>query len=740
MPRFCLLSVFLAASACNGKEEGGGRKGPIDLLPGEPVDLDQDGFLSDADCNDGVAAIFPGASEACNGVDDDCNGETDEGLLATFYRDADGDGYGDVDDMAEACAQPGGFVADATDCDDHDSGVNPGATEVCDLVGIDEDCNDIANEADPGLASVRTWFVDADEDGFGDSSKTVESCFESPGMATIGTDCNDGDYDINPGTPEVCDPLDKDEDCDGYSDVDDPEGPLGQPLYYIDLDGDDDGDMTDPGQYFCDGVPQGYATIGTDCDDTEHIVNPRAPENCRDSIDNDCSGAVDDCGPIPDITLDTAYTRLEGASSYSFNGWSVTGAGDMNGDGQADYASGAWEYSSGLGAMYLFYGPAPTGTFDPDDIVDSIIEGTDSYGEFGFSIDGAGDVNADGFDDMVVGQQFCCIGSSGYLFMGPILGDMAASSADAIWDSETTDDMAGMLVAGDFDFDADGNNDYVIGAYQYDATGSYSADGRLYLIYGPGTGHNSLADAPATFTGTTAYANFGEEATGLPDLNGDGADDLLVGVESADSQTGKAYLFYGGSLGGDTLDSSADVMISGTNTYDYLGKRSSRATDMNGDGYGDLLVSAWQADTGLYGSGSVYVILGPADASGTADSLAQAEFYGEASYETLGQYPIDGSMDVNRDGFTDVLVTAPNTSSSTYSTGTTYLLYGPQTGDVSVSNARCAMTGTIAGEQSGYSASFIGDQSGDESPEVLIGAPQASSAAGNLYIVLGDWL
>jgi hypothetical protein len=137
---------------------------------------------------------------------------------------------------ATACSQPSGFVTDDTDCDDTSRYVQPGGIEVCDLLGVDEDCSGLANDADPNAEGKRTWYVDSDEDGYG-SKATVQSCFEAPGLATVGNDCNDKDYDINPGTPEVCDPLDKDEDCDGYSDVNDPEGPLNQPLYYIDVDG-----------------------------------------------------------------------------------------------------------------------------------------------------------------------------------------------------------------------------------------------------------------------------------------------------------------------------------------------------------------------------------------------------------------------------------------------------------------------------------------------------------------------
>jgi hypothetical protein len=725
----------LGVSACDEGGNGSGSK-PTELPAIEPVDRDEDGFFAD-DCNDANAAVFPGAAEVCNGLDDDCNQTVDDGLMVSYYRDADGDTYGNPDDMASACSPPVGFVTDDTDCDDGERWVHPGGVEVCDLQGVDEDCNGVANEADPNAANMRTWYVDADEDGFG-SSATVEACYEGPGLATVGTDCNDGDYQQNPGTLEICDAADKDEDCDGFSDENDPEGPAGQPLYYVDTDGDQDGDDSDPGQYFCDGVPDGYSTLNTDCDDAVAVINPRAPENCKDFTDNDCNGAVDDCGPIPDVTLDTADTRLEGSSGYAYHGYTVSSTGDMNGDGQADFATAAWYYDSGHGAVWLYDGPMAAGTYDPDDVADSVLEGTVMYGYFGYSLDGAGDVNMDGFDDVLVGTQSYNNGA-GYLFLGPIVGDISASSADATWTGESTADYAGWSVSGDFDFDADGADDYIVTAY---ANSSYT--GAAYLIYGPGTGATSLADAPVKVAGSSAYTYFGQAATGVPDMDGDGDDEMAFGHYYADSYYyGATYLFYGGSLGGDYATTDADSKFTGAAMYNYMGRQVARSADFNGDGLGDLMMTAYGAGTGGYYSGSVYVILGPGDTSGGVGTLAQAELYGETAYGYLGQYEFDGAMDVNRDGFSDVVVGQPNANSGpagTYSTGTTYLVYGPQTGAMSLANARCAMNGTVSNEYAGMSAMFIGDQSGDDSPEVLIGAPYGSGYSGNAYVVWGDRL
>jgi hypothetical protein len=231
--------------------------------------------------------------------------------------------------------------------------------------------------------------------------------------------------------------------------------------------------------------------------------------------------------------------------------------------------------------------------------------------------------------------------------------------------------------------------------------------------------------------------------TGVPDMDGDGADEVALGQYTGSSYYGAVYLFYGQSLGGDYATSDADVTYTGAASSDYLGMHVGRATDFNGDGLGDVIMGAYAADTGGYYTGSVYVVAGPGDTGGNVNSIAQAELYGEVNYQYIGQNDMDGEMDVNRDGFTDVVVGSAYSSfgpAGTYSTGTAYVMYGPQTGDVSLGDARCRLVGATSYEQAGYGVSFIGDQSGDDSPEVLVGAPYGSSYAGTAYVVWGDRL
>jgi hypothetical protein len=176
-----------------------------------PVDADGDGVPEGDDCDDTDPSVFPGADERCNGVDDDCDDEVDEGALSTFYSDEDEDGYGDPDHPEQGCEPPDGAVTDASDCDDEDAAVNPEADEICNE--RDDDCDgDIDEDGDIPL------YADADGDGWGDSSITASGCPE-PGWTDQPGDCDDGDADAHPGMPsDMCDGVDSD--CDGDVDED----------------------------------------------------------------------------------------------------------------------------------------------------------------------------------------------------------------------------------------------------------------------------------------------------------------------------------------------------------------------------------------------------------------------------------------------------------------------------------------------------------------------------------------
>ena len=297
-------------------------------------DADGDGVTTcDDDCDDTVATTFPGAEETCNEVDDDCDTAIDEGAAdaSTFYADSDEDGYGDADSTLDACDVPDGYTADSSDCDDADADLNqddadgdgfstcdddcddsaltgaaanPDADEICD--SIDNDCDTLVDE---DASDAQTFYADADEDGEGDASDSVEACEAPDGYVINSTDCDDADADLNtadadtdgvstcdgdcddaaattyPGADETCDEVDND--CD--TSIDEDATDFG--TFYADTDEDGYGDA-DSALDACE-QPDGYLTDSSDCDDGTATTFPGADETCNE-VDDDCDTDIDE--------------------------------------------------------------------------------------------------------------------------------------------------------------------------------------------------------------------------------------------------------------------------------------------------------------------------------------------------------------------------------------------------------------------------------------------------------------
>jgi len=271
------------------------------------TDADEDGYPAGEDCDDNNPNVNPGATEVCNNIDDDCDGQIDEGVASTFYADADGDGFGNAGVSQQACAAPAGFVANDDDCDDANDAVNPNGSESCN--GIDDDCD---GEIDEDGVNQQTWYLDADGDGFGTAAVSQIACAQPSGFVGNDDDCNDGNPAIKPGAAEVCDGVDND--CDGQVD----EGATS--AFYRDADGDTYGDATDAVQACA--APEGYVNRAGDCDDANPAVNPAASEIPGNDIDDNCNGQVDEGGTGGDCTISELIDLvrdLEGLNNGQIN-------------------------------------------------------------------------------------------------------------------------------------------------------------------------------------------------------------------------------------------------------------------------------------------------------------------------------------------------------------------------------------------------------------------------------------
>ncbi len=277
-------------------DDGDGYGDPDEIV--EDCDVLVGYVLNGDDCDDDEADINPDADEICDfGVDNNCDGRADDYDSAvidqlTWYRDVDGDGFGDVDIPDVACDEPSGYVDDDTDCDDTDADINPDADEICNE--FDDDCDGDIDDDDPDILDQSTWYLDDDGDGYGDPDKDYVACFEPSGYTDDDTDCDDTDADINSDADEVCDEVDNN--CDGDIDEDDAIDAL---TWYLDVDGDGygDDDVTD---IDCD-QPTNFVEVGGDCAPTDDEINPDADEVC-DEVDNDCDGDIDEDDAIDALT------------------------------------------------------------------------------------------------------------------------------------------------------------------------------------------------------------------------------------------------------------------------------------------------------------------------------------------------------------------------------------------------------------------------------------------------------
>ncbi len=695
-----------------------------------------EGFVASAgDCDDTRPNVHPGATESCNDLDDDCDGSTDESgtNAGTWYRDADGDGYGDAASSRSACDAPAGYLADATDCDDSDASVSPADSEVCDTGGVDEDCDGFVNDDDDSTldAGKISLYYDGDGDGYGDASISMELCEAGTDWSTNDDDCNDDAATANPAGSEVCDSGDIDEDCDGLTDDSDTStSAASKTTYYLDADADGYGVSTTSAAR-CE-QPSGYSTYSTDCDDSNASRWPGNTEVCDAAdLDEDCDSLSDDSDPSTSVASKTSWFLDADADGYGDDAGtgstrcSAPGAGYVAGNSDCDDADAAVNPAA---ADVCFDsvdsdcdGSSGCALTDADADRELTGESTYDYAGMANSLAGAGDVNGDGYDDVIVGADGNDSGGSSagraYLVHGTASGtDLDLSAATALLTGEDTYDYAGYSVAGLGDFNGDGYDDVAVGAYGDDD--GASGAGATYIVKGP-VSTLDLSAATYKLRGVAASDASGTAIAGVGDVNGTGKGALLIGAPVYNSNSGRVYVVTAASTGSSSLTTSAAATLTGESTSDYAGQSLSGAGDVNGDGYDDFLVGAACDDDVASASGAAYLFLGPVTGSASL-STADGKLRGYSSSDYLGS-TVSGGGDLNDDGYDDMALVA-----SGYSSGTAYVVNGPYTGTSTITSVVDAYVYSVGAA----SAAVGGDVDGDGVGDLLLGASSSNKTYG----------
>ncbi len=766
-------------------------------------DRDGDGYgdasasapvVAGADCDDANPVVSPAGTEDCSTAeDDDCDGSANaEGAIdcETYFADIDADGYGISSDTACLCEPDGSYSAAptaASDCDDTDKSVNPGAIEVCDAFDVDEDCDGLVDDADSisSATTKMTVYTDGDGDGYGSAVLPSPRCDVAAGYAATATDCNDADADAFPGAA----PLDsatacmEDADFDDYgdsapaygtagSDCDDRSAIVNPDAVESCLTADDDDcsgstnglDALDCSDFYADADLDGYgggsaacyctatsvhvSVLGTDCDDGEPTVSPGATEACGDSADNNCDGTEDEGCPTFDYggsyaiesstTTDADAVYYGDAAADAFGAILATDM-DFDGDGADDLAvgaSGAMYGSANYGVVYVYEGLPTTSAAAPTNAVGTLYGSTSSAETWAASVWGVSDFNEDGMDELAVGRV---VGSTTYVYLyeGSSLGGPIAASS--FYDDVTA---SGPVVGV-------GDEDYTYGDDEIAISdvSARSAQGAIYLYSYATTGLTALP----VINGEDANDAAGFGLAGGPgnDTNGDGYDEIFIGAYGDDSggpDAGAAYVVETPLTS--TFDlSSASVKIVGSSVSEMFGRHVAAPGDVDGDGLADMAVTAPRDDAGGSNAGAIYIFEDVDTDAATKDSLNseyEVKIVGQSSSDYLGYWrPSFG--DVNGDGEVDVLLGSPNweASAATAGSGAVWLIYGPLSGvyDVSTGDDYDAFfPGDGTGDACGTSVG-LGDLDADGSDEMMMGCTDGDysgvAGLGTVYFFAG---
>ena len=690
-------------------------------------DQDGDGWLQGTDCDDNDRAIHPGATEVCDGIDNNCDGAVDESAVdaVDYFDDLDGDGFGNsASEPIRLCAPRDGMAPIGGDCDDARADRTP----------------------------ETVWYIDADGDRYGDpGGEQVVDCWEPAGFTDNGLDCDDAAASIHPGADELCNGID--DDCDAAIDEDD------HRTFYEDKDGDGFGNARswdDSVAVQACAAPEGFVDDATDCDDDNSDVHPDAERICGDGVDNACDEVLgrDISQQFCVGELGAAAVRVIGAQEEEAFGGRVGVVRDLYGSSDDALVVGAMGHRRAndveTGAVWIFQmsalldAPTTDGWVEPE-LSGVLVEGVGSS-QLSSGIGSAGDVDGDGIPDLAIGAHLFDTqdstvdvlpdqdgyANSGALFVVP------GAYLRTVQPGETIDVTQFLWTYGGFtadwlgsdvrsgDLNGDGIADVIAGATGMQGTdavdgGRLDKVGGFAVVFGiDGEAEPdpvSIANLDSVGRGVRLLGVDGAQlsvgqSVDAGDLTGDGIDDLVVGVPREESERGGAYIVAGPIAQDGSLDDLAEAHLLGADANGSFGsivRLVPPTPDCDDSGYPTLHVVAQSTSEGMSRqAGAVYsfdfsgVMPGVV---GSAPSVAIGRVQGATPDRRLGRsLAVAGWVD-DADCHPDLVVSAWPESGADLR-GSSLVFLGPIAGVQEEHDARAQLNGEEAYARAGESLEF----------------------------------
>ncbi len=428
---------------------------------------------------------------------------------------------------------------------------------------------------------------------------------------------------------------------------------------------------------------------------------------------------------------------LDGPNENNANlGISVACAGDVNGDGYSDVIAGAPYLDDGgsfdEGAAFIYFGSASGSSALP---TITLRDANQAYAEFGISVASAGDVNGDGYSDVIIGADLYDDTNTNegvaYMYYGNTVGTM--SSPVSMLDDANQDDAGfGSSVASAGDVNGDGYSDVIIGAYFY-TDGSNGQEGIAFVYHGSPAGISTITTA--SLENNQASANYGNAVSTAGDVNGDGFSDIIIASQYYDNGSlneGAAFVYLGTANGISTTISST---IEGDQIFSEIGSSVSTAGDINADGYSDIIIGARYYDNGEHLEGGGLVFYG----SPSGINTSSFDILEVNQPDAFFGYSVASAGDVNGDGYGDIIAGAYSFDAPDVDEGAAFIFLGSSTGISLVPST--TLQSNQASASFGYSVAGAGDVNGDGYSDVIVGAYNYTNDQANegvVFIFLGS--